>query len=333
MSASLLVSRNASAHDRSVVVTLDGGTCVTHSALRDAVTSRGGRISDDANVHLRVKVESTNDGRVGVAIGGRGARGALEERRFVASSCADAIDALGLVIALAGDETERSGALDLAAAPALALAPSVSHASESDASASPSSPPPPPAPSPAAEAPATHAREASTPSRFALFAGAVGTTLGEGQAGARIGGTLEWRRSLLPWIEVSASANIPRAIEGGGGAANATWVTARLASAPIAIDVGSPRLRVSLFGAFDAGALTVSGSGATRVDTYTRPWLALAAGMRGRWDLGDRFFAGLDAAATVPLVRDDFVFLNGGTAYRVPAIGVESAICVGAHFP
>jgi hypothetical protein len=92
-------------------------------------------------------------------------------------------------------------------------------------------------------------------------------------------------------------------------------------------------LHVSAFAALDVGALTVSGSGATRVDTRTRPWYALGAGGRGRWDLGSRMFAGLDAAAVVPLVRDDFVFINGGLAYRVPVIAAETAIFVGVHFP
>lgn len=329
--ATLLVSRNASAHDRSVVVSLDGGTCVAHSALRDAVVSRGGRITDDAPVHLHVKVDATKDGRVGIEIGGRGAQGALAERRFVASSCADATDALGLVIALAGDDAERSATSEAAPAP--------NEASIAEAPPTPSSGTT-PAPA-AADAPATHAPapprraspETSTPSRFALAAGAVGTTLGEGQIGARIGGTLEWRRSFFPWIEASASANVPRTIEGGGGGADATWISGRVAAAPIGMTIGSPHLRATLFAAFDAGALTVSGSGASRVSTQTRPWFALAGGARARWDLGDRWFAGLDAAAVVPLLRDDFVFLNGGTAYRVPAIGVESAICMGAHFP
>ena len=120
-------------------------------------------------------------------------------------------------------------------------------------------------------------------------------------------------------------------IEGGGGGADPTWITGRLAAAPIGTDVGS-RMRVSLFGAFEGGTLNVAGSGATRVDSKTRPWFAVAAGGRARWDLGDRFFAGLDVAGVVPLLRDDFVFLRGGTAYRVPVIAVESGIFLGAHF-
>lgn len=326
---SLLVSRKAAAHDRSVVVSLEGGTCVAQSALRDAVTSRGGRIADEAPVHLRVKVDTKNDGQVGVEIGGRNARGPLAERRFVASSCADAVDALGLVIALAGDEAERVAKAD--------DAPSSSASRADDApSPAPNAPNAPTqlvaADAPAPSVPASKADTAPTPSRFALGAGAFGTSLGEGQVGARIAGTLEWKRSLVPWIEASASANVPRMIEGGGGGADPTWITGRLAAAPIGTDVGS-RMRVSLFGAFEGGTLNVAGSGATRVDSKTRPWFAVAAGGRARWDLGDRFFAGLDVAGVVPLLRDDFVFLRGGTAYRVPVIAVESGIFLGAHFP
>lgn len=326
----LLVSRNAMAHDRSVVVSLDGGTCVAQSALHDAVASRGGRIAEDAPVHLRVKVDARRDGRVGIEIGGRGAHGVLAERRFVASSCAEATDALGLVIALAGDEAEKNDVV------------MASPSSANDPPAAEPAPPPnettataetllPVPAEPAAEM-RTPSVEPSPPSRFALGAGAIGTTLGEGQIGARLAGTLEWRRSLFPWVEVSASANVPRTIEGGGGGADATWIAGRFAAAPIGIELGA-RSRLSAFGAVDAGVLRVSGSGATRVDTATRPWFALAAGARVRWDLGERWFGGLDAAALVPLVRDDFVFLNGGTAYRVPAVAMESQICMGAHFP
>jgi hypothetical protein len=327
----LLGSRDASAHDRSVVVSLDGGTCVAQSALREAVASRGGRIADEAPVHLRVRVDANEDGEVGVEIGGRGAHGALAERRFVASSCADATDALGLVIALAGDEAASSSA-------PRDEAPSTAPANEATSTSAQTTVPANAAPPVAADAPPSRAARPvgpsrpSTPSRFALGAGALGTTLGEGPIGARIAGTLAWKRSLLPWIEASASANVPRTIEGGGGGADATWISGRIAAAPIGTEVGQ-RTRISVFGAFDAGALNVSGSGASRVESRTRPWFAIAGGARTRWDLGGRWFAGLDAAAVVPLLRDEFVFLNGGTAYRVPAIGVESGISLGAHFP
>jgi hypothetical protein len=90
---------------------------------------------------------------------------------------------------------------------------------------------------------------------------------------------------------------------------------------------------LSAFAAADVGALNVSGSGATRVDSRTRPWFSVAGGARVRWDLAGRIFAGIDAACVVPLVRDDFVFINGGSAYRVPAVGAETGLIVGAHFP
>lgn len=311
--AVMATASTASAQDRAVVVSVDGGTCVTQAALRDAVVVRGGKISDDAVVRLRVKVDAPREGNVSVEVAGQGAHGALAERRFVASSCRDALDALGLVVALAADDDaaeDRAPSIESPVAPATAP--------ERDAAKE--------APAPAADG------KLGPPTTFALRAGAIGTTFGEGQLGARLSGSLEWKRMLLPWIEAAATITFPHTIDGGGGGADARWITARLAAAPVGFQIGDA-WRLSLFGAFDVGALGVSGSGPARVESRSRTWLAVAAGARMRWDLGPRFFAGLDAAAVVPLVRDEFVFVNGGSAYRVPGIGAETAIFAGVHFP
>lgn len=309
--AVMATASTSSAQDRAVVVSVDGGTCVTQAALRDAVVVRGGKISDDAVVRLRVKVDAPREGNVSVEVAGQGTHGALAERRFVASSCRDALDALGLVIALAADD-------DAAEPPSIESPVAPASAPERDAAKE--------APAPAADG------KPGAPTTFALRAGAIGTTFGEGQLGARLSGSLEWKRTLLPWIEAAATITFPHTIDGGGGGADARWLTARLAAAPVGFQIGDA-WRLSLFGAFDVGSLGVSGSGPTRVESKSRTWLAVAAGARMRWDVGPRFFAGLDVAAVVPLVRDEFVFVNGGSAYRVPGIGAETAIFAGVHFP
>jgi len=311
--ALMLGGRSSSAQDRSVVVSVDGGTCVTQAALRDAVMVRGGKVSDDAVVRLRVRVDAPPEGNsepVSVQVAGQGTHGALAERRFVASSCREAIDALGLVIALAADDDAADDPMPSALAPAA-----------------------PPERDAVSEPPVITAEtKPGPPTVFALRAGAVGTTFGEGQLGARVAGSLEWRRTLLPWIEAAATITFPRTIDGGGGGADASWITARLAAAPVGLRIGDS-LQLSLFGAFDVGSLGVTGTGPARVESKGRAWLAVAAGARMRWDLGARFFAGLDALAVVPLVRDEFVFVNGGSAYRVPGIGAETAIFAGVRFP
>lgn len=297
------------------MVSVDGGTCVTPSALRDAVEIRGGKVSDDANVRLRVRVDPRRDGQVGVEIAGQGTKGPLADRRFVASSCADAVAALGLVIALAADGEESS---ERSPEPAPAMTSSPASIRDRDESTSKTAPA-------IDEGP-------RTPTVLALRAGAVGTTFGRGQPGARIGVAFEWNRTFFPWIEASATLTFPHTIEAGGGGADPRFVTGRLAVAPVRFRAGES-WRLALFGAFDAGALAVAGSGPARVESRSRAWLALAAGARIRWDFGARVFAGLEAAAVVPMMRDDFVFLNGGSAYRVPAVGAETAIFAGVHFP
>jgi hypothetical protein len=337
-----LFAQRAAAHDPSVVVSLEDGTCVAQSALRDAVASRGGKISDDGTVRLRVRVRPRNDGQVGVEIGGDGAHGPLAERRFVASTCAAAVDALGLVVALAADEADRP--LESARAASAAAAPM----GDAPAAATPAPPAPPAPPGPVSRSepkdavpivpssstspPKSESTDPHTSLTLALRAGAIGTTLGEGQLGARVGASFEWRRTLLPWIEASGWMIFPRTIEGGGGGADATWTVGRFAIAPVGTVVGRT-VRLSVFAAGDVGALNVSGSGAPRVESKTRPWFSVGGGARVRWDLAGRIFAGLDAACVIPLLRDDFVFINGGSAYRVPVIGAETGLFVGAHFP
>lgn len=266
-------------------------------------------MTDDAPVRMRVRVAKTKrDGKFELLVDGEGARGAVAERRFEAASCAEAVDVLGLVIALAADEAGGDAA---PAPPPETVRPVTDFTGDE------------PGP-PVAETPPTRS--------FAIGAGAIGTTLGEGQLGARIALGFEWRRTLLPWIEASGALTFPHTIEGGGGSAEPRWITGRFALAPVGLEIGRA-WRLSAFGALDLGALSASGSSAPRVESRTRAWYAIGVGLRSRWDLGSRFFAGLDVAMTVPLVRDSFAFANGGDVYRVPMIAAETAIFVGVRFP
>ena len=307
LAAYLLFARGAAGHDRSVVV-VQNGTCMAHDALRAAVAERGVAIVDEAKVRLRVLIAARSDGAMDVAIAGT-AGSELAERHFVATSCAEAIDALGLVIALSAEDVETSDP-----APVVPSPQEITHSEDV---------PKTPVATPDARA---------APTALTLSGGAFGSTFGQRQLGIRIGVGLAWPRTVLPWIEASAARTLPHTIDGDGGGADPTWTTGRLAAAPFAIALGR-NMQVSAFGTLEVGALGVTGSGVTHVDTRTRAWFAVGAGARGRWTLGDSFFAGLDVGAVVPLVRDDFVIVNGGSAYRVPAVGAETAISLGVTFP
>lgn len=297
----------AFAHDPRVAVDVDGGSCVAHEGFRQEVEARGGRVDDDASVRLRVRMLPHEGGSsVAVDVSGEGPRGALASRTFVAVSCAEAVDAAALLVALSGVEASN-----------------------------PEPTPEPPSPPPAIDAPAPPSpRVSERSSTTSLYASGaiVGTSLGEGQIGGRLALGLAAERAWLPWIEAAASANVPRSISGGGGEATLTWISGRVAVSPIGIAL-APSLFASAYAGAEAGALFASGDGTSRVDSRTRPWLAALAGARLRWDVGSRIFAGADAGAALPLLRDEFVFVHGGTAYRTPIVAFETALSLGTRFP
>lgn len=314
--AGLLVSTmalDAVAHDSRVSVRVDGDACPAHDELRREAESRGARIDEDAPVRLRVRMSRASERNVAVDVSGEGPRGAIASRSFVAASCAEAIDAAALLVALSGSDAAEPEP-DPQPEPTPAPAPIV--VAQPPIAEQPSPPP--------------RRREATT----ALYAsgGAFGTSLGEGQVGGRLALGFEAKRTWLPWIEASAAVNAPRAIAGGGGEATLVWITGRAAVAPIGVTL-SPQIVASPWVGAEAGALAGSGDGTARVESRTRPWLAAVAGARVRWDVGRRLFAGIDAAAVAPLLRDSFVFVNGGTAYRTPPVAFETALSLGARLP
>ena len=80
-------------------------------------------------------------------------------------------------------------------------------------------------------------------------------------------------------------------------------------------------------------SLTVTGIGPAKVQTATRPTVTASLGARFRFDFGRRFFAEGEASGLVSVLRDDFVFVNGGTTYRAPVLSFALVASVGVTFP
>lgn len=314
--AVIAVEHAAMAHDARVAVDLDSEGCVAQEDLRREVEARGAQIAQDAPVRLRVRVDRASG--VLLDVTGERAEGALSARRLVAASCAEALVALALVVALAADEPAAAPPPDPERPPAAPPAP-------------PPAPPPVARDAPSPPAPAARS-EVKAPRVPYVAASLLATSLAEGQAGARLAAGLAAPRTWLPWVEASASLTLPRAVSGGGGDARLTWAVGRLSAAPVGVAVSSG-VHASAYAAAEAGVLFASGEGPTRTRSSSRPWLAAAAGARVRGSIGSRFFTAFSAGAIVPVVRDELVFLGGGTAYRVPVVGAEGALSFGGDFP
>jgi hypothetical protein len=320
----------AGARDRRVAVTVDGAGCVAQMDLRSAVVTRGGHVDDDAPVRLRASVSREGTERIAVVVEGESERGAIAERRLVAASCPEALDALALLVALAADEADEAVEPTEPAEPA---EPAPVLAAE----------PPPPAQPPLFASPRSTGQDAppslapplafaETPSALYASVALAGSSLGEGQPGGRVALGRAWQRPILPWVEAGATANLPRAVAGGGGEASFVWLTARVAAAPLGARLAEG-VDASVYGGVEGGALLAAGAGLARVESRARPWIAALAGGRLRWELGRRLVAGLDAGLALPLIRDQFVFVGGATVYRVPAVAFESALSLGVRFP
>lgn len=299
----------------SLVFEGDSAGCVDERTIEPALASRATKTAPDATVRLRAKVTRT-EGAVTVEVSGDDARGPLERREFHARTCEDAVDALALYASLSSESS-----VAVVGAPLAAVGP----------------------PAPAAEPVDTASpRQAGplAPSFAPSFAPSIGigltfTSLAEGQVGARLGFGLVTAprvRVAFPLVEASFELPIPRTLSGGGGDAEIFSLRGRGTVVPIALPLGSASL-LGPYAALEGGALFVSGSGPSLVQSRSRPYGAVAVGGMARVALGGRLSLVFSAGTVVPFLRDEFVFVNGGTAYRVPSVGLEASFGVGMSFP
>ncbi|WP_437898682.1 hypothetical protein [Sorangium sp. So ce124] len=361
----LVLVRAEAAHAANVgaAVELDEQRCVTLDAVRAAAALRGGRVDADSTVRLRVHVrEAEPPSAVTLEISGEGAHGAIEARTIVADSCAEAASALGLVVTMAGEDEQAQVEPSRAEPPSLTPPERPSQGTTRELSPTPKAPParpskgtarelsptpkaPPARPSkgtarkrsptsaasPARPSRAT-ARETTPATKLYTSLGLVATPLYEGPAGARLSGGFASGRLFFPWAELGMGATLPRTVFGGGAAVNLTWFTARASLAPLGASLGD-HVFVSAYIMLDVGAVLASGEGAPKVDSRWRPWLEAGAGARMRALVGAWSFVEGQIAAALPLRRDEFYFVHGGTAYQAPAVRLDAALSVGIFFP
>jgi hypothetical protein len=291
--------------------------CTSRGDLAARVAARSQRITfdDDAAVSARVEVTSARPGNVTADL--VFATGGVEQppRRFDARSCAEAADAVALIIAVTLDPT-------LARKPAPGAA---------DDQAAATKPPPPPAlVEPEPEPPPAPV----TPTRRELGAYLAGQTI-FGPAPAVMPGLALYAMAALdrdgPWapaLFVGATHVWRDDLAASNGTASFVFDAASVDACPL-------RLRWSLLAARPCASATVGRLTATGIDTGAaarshRPFGA--AGVALVASFGTTIEVSLRLGLGVTLLRDSYE-LGTNVFHRAGAITTSASLGLGVHWP
>jgi hypothetical protein len=301
--------------------------CTSRSDLAARVATRSPRIqfTDDAAVSARVSVTSTRSDNVTADLVFATAGAEQPPRRFVARSCAEAADAVALIIAVTLDPTlarkPAPGSGDDAAAAQPTVKPE-----EQLAAARP--PPPPDVVEPAAP----RTQETSAASRqFGAYV--AGQTM-FGPAPTVMPGVALYAMVALerdgPWAPalIIGASHVWRAdLSQRGGTASFTLDAASLDACPL-------RLRWSWFaarpcGSATIGRLTASGSDTEAAASTHRPFAA--AGVTLVAGFGTTIELSLRLGLGVTLIRDSYEFATT-VFHRAGAITTSASLGIGVRW-
>jgi hypothetical protein len=311
--------------------------CVSRDDLAARIAARSPRIQldDDAEIAAAVAVTSARPGNV-VAELTLGAAGAgASPRRVVGRSCADAADAVALIIAVTLDPASRAGARG-------APDPTGGATPESAAAAVPPAPKPdaaslaPPAPPVTVESPAA----ASAP------AGATRRRFGATLAGQTIFGPAP---DVMPGIAIYAMAALDRdgvwapAVFLGATHVWRSNISEADGSASFVLDAGSldacplrlrsARVAVRPCAWALAGRLTASGGSDTRnAASAARPFGAAGAAAIAGVEVTARIELSVRLGVGVTLLRDSYE-LAASTFHRADRLTTALSVGVGGLWP
>jgi hypothetical protein len=229
-------------------------------------------------------------------------------RQVQADTCADVVDALALVVALAVDP--------MAMSPTEAASPQA----------------PPAAPSPSARQPA------HLPGDGGVFGGVDVALASDVEPRIVVAGSpyVGWRatgaRLFAPSLRLAFILATTGMIPLTGGTAAFTWTVGRLDGCPIAWPRGA--LRVAECMRLEAGALeAAAGTEVSGPRTVLRAWVAAGALARAEWSFFPPVFVDIEAGALVRVTQDRFYFSPGNTpAFDVPPLGATAGVGVGVLF-
>ena len=288
--------------------------CLSPTDLAERVASRSPRIQfvDDAAVYAKVVVTSAHPGNIVAELVLATPGAEQPPRRFVARSCAEAADAIALIIAVTLDPT----------------------GADTSAHPPPAEPAPPPPPTPAVEtvAPAAPVPAIASKRRFGAYV-AGQTIFGPAPAvmpGFALYGMAELDRGgvWVPALFVGATHVWRNDLSETGGTASFTLDAASVDACPLRL--GGSRLVARPCAAALVGRLATTGTDAGREASFARPFatagVAVAAGFGTTVEVSARLAAG------VTLIRDWYDF-NGVVFHRAGAITIAANVGVGLRWP
>lgn len=327
--------------------------CASRAGVMARVGTRSTRIKfvapDAATSTLRVTVAGPRGAVAGeltvVRPGGK-----HFVRRIVAPTCAEAADALALIIAITLDPTHTiteaaptASSTDAGPGSGRGSAPAASPtraAPTEPAAASPSAlrlPPPPPS-LPAVVAKEHAPTELPPPPGRSWVAAGVGAHAITGPA-----------PQVMPGIAVHVSAGIDRAsiwspaarlavaharvgglVEAGGSTADFTLTGGTVDACPLALRVA--RFAARACAAAGAARLTAHGGNTYSPRSRQRPFVAVGASLIAALSLGRRLQIEARVAGAAPLIRDSYQF-TPEVFYRVASVTLELDLGLSIRFP
>jgi hypothetical protein len=251
--------------------------------------------------------------------------GERQERSARDASCAQVVDALALIVAIAIDPHT------------LLSAPSSLASKGRDVDELPRTPQPAPAPPSAAPPPPRRSR-AATIGRPEAAAGlraiarsgfAPDVAPGAGVfAHIALEGERSWRPAALLSIDYARSSPIAA----GSGAAQSELLAARLDACGARFAIGR-RLHTGVCPALELGVFHAVGLRLAQPSSSRATWAAAAALIRAEWAPLEAWVFEIEGGPVVPLLRHAIVVgPPRGEVYAMPAVGMLLAAGVGVHF-
>jgi hypothetical protein len=302
--------------------------CPARSAFESAVLERTPNVRLAAPAHrvFAVTIEATADGYRGALVVDR-----VADKELAAPRCDDLATALALVTALAIDPTaapprpgnSASHVDPTGAAPGPAGAVGVPIPRDSAARNDPVSPA------------ASHV-EPTRPDRRRARAHAshetdAGAMIARGVSPDSLFAVMVEGRAILGGaypLELAALIGRDTAAR-GGARAQFTWFAARLGACRL---WHLREVAVDACGHFEAGVVRASGEQIINQRDLTRLWLASGLHGAARYPLGSRGFGVLQVGASLPLVRDRYLFAPNVTVHETPAVAGWVVAGIGIRF-
>ena len=289
-----------------------------------------------ATVAVHVTVRSTGSSFAGHLFM-VGHAGTMSTRDVEDTLCADVVDALALVTALAIDPNAM-----LSPSPG-ARAPTPAPTVPPPVMPPPVAPPPtasvaPPAPLPAPP----EVRRPAVRLLWHLDVGIDGKVLGDVAPDAMLGGGayVELESDGDTVVAPSARLSLFAATDDVfvSSKARFTLLAARADGCPVRL--GAERLSIRPCAGVDVGDLFARGIAIPSPESAAKSWVAMGPLVRARWSpLGRRFFLDLDGAALFPLTRFNYVFqyqtipTTTRQVHQAPAVLPAVSVGAGVRFP